>query len=45
LRQGVVLGPSLAAIADFLDEHEEIIEAFAAICGAASSGPILAARG
>src|ERR1700745_1031299 len=27
LRQGVVLEPSLAAIADFLDEHEEIIEA------------------
>src|SRR5215467_7311947 len=27
LRQGVVLQPSLAAIADFLDEHEEIIEA------------------
>jgi len=27
LRQGVVLEPSLAAIADFLDEHEAIIEA------------------
>ena len=27
LRQGVVLEPSLVAIADFLDEHEEIIEA------------------
>src|SRR5262249_48867266 len=27
LRQGVVLEPSLAAIADFLDEHEEIVEA------------------
>ena len=27
LRQGVILEPSLAAIADFLDEHEEIIEA------------------
>ena len=27
LRQRVVLEPSLAAIADFLDEHEEIIEA------------------
>src|SRR5215831_5107601 len=27
LRQGVVLEPSLAAIADFRDEHEEIIEA------------------
>src|SRR5262249_39483394 len=27
LRQGVVLEPSLAAIANFLDEHEEIIEA------------------
>ena len=27
LRQGVVLEPSLAAIADFLDQHQEIIEA------------------
>src|SRR6516164_10571908 len=27
LRQGVVLEPSLAAIADFLDEQEEIVEA------------------
>src|SRR5246127_190819 len=27
LRQGVVLEPSLAAIADFLDEHEKIVEA------------------
>jgi len=45
LRQRVVLEPSLAAIADFLDEHEEIIEAIAAICGAASRGPILVARG
>src|SRR5215467_1335516 len=27
LRQGVVLESSLAAIADFFDEHEEIIEA------------------
>src|SRR6201990_3157942 len=27
LRQGVVLDPSLAAIADVLDAHEEIIEA------------------
>src|SRR6516225_5246828 len=27
LRQGVVVESSLAAIADFLDEHEEIIEA------------------
>jgi IS5 family transposase len=27
LRQGVVLEPALAAIADFLDDHEEMIEA------------------
>ena len=45
LRQEVVRESSLAAIADLLDEHEEIIEAIAAIFGAASSGPILAARG
>jgi hypothetical protein len=45
LRQAVVLESSLAAIADLLDEHEEIIEAIAAIFGAASSGPILVARG
>ena len=27
LRQGVVLEPALQAIADFLDDHEEMIEA------------------
>ena len=34
MRQGLVLEPVLQAIADFLDDHGEMIDAIRAICGA-----------